>query len=121
MNRLPSATSTDAQAHVMVVEVLLANLHARVDGSGNGLVHDHLYVSFPLRCSRPSCPVTLRRLFCSRFSALFHPGLVTVSDIFRYLLNGGDSPALATVCAQVCDNVSTVADEQEALKDSLPS
>lgn len=45
MDRLLSAAALDSKAYVVVVEMLLANLHARVDGSRDGLVDDHLDVS----------------------------------------------------------------------------
>lgn len=45
VNRLPSARRPTSRAYVVVVEVLLADLHARVDSSRDGLVDDHLYVS----------------------------------------------------------------------------
>lgn len=42
VDRLLLACAAGIEAHVVVVEVLLANLHARVDGARNGLVDDHL-------------------------------------------------------------------------------
>lgn len=56
MNRLLSAHAGEDGAHVVVVEVLLSNLHARVDGTRNGFVDHHLSVSVALQacCSSSS-------------------------------------------------------------------
>ena len=54
VDRLQSAASSRFKAHVVVVEVFFANSHARVDGTRNGLVDDHLYVSVQLQGCRHS-------------------------------------------------------------------